>query len=157
MRFSKKAMVATAAGAALAVAAGGMALAYWTSTGAGTGTAATSPGASDLTITQTSTLSPMFPGDAAQTISGTVTNNAANAAYVTSVNVSISSVTQAAGSVGSCDASDYTLSNPLMVVNKDVASGGNVAFTGATLKFNNKATNQDGCKGATVNLAYASN
>ncbi len=28
------------------------------------------------------------------------------------------------------------------------------SWSGATIKFNNKATNQDACKGATVNLAY---
>jgi hypothetical protein len=100
----------------------------------------------------------MFPGDAAQTISGTVQNNAENSAYVNTVTVSIASVTKAAGATGDCDASDYTLATPVMTVTTDVPAGATVPFTGATLKFNNKAdANQDGCKGATVNLAYASN
>jgi hypothetical protein len=98
-----------------------------------------------------------YPGDSAQTISGTVTNNATNSAYVNSVTVSISSVSQAVGAIGSCDATDYTLSLPVMAVGSDIAAGGSSTFTGATLKFNNKASNQDGCKGATVHLAYASN
>jgi len=46
-----------------------------------------------------------------------------------------------------------------MTVNAEVASGTGVgAWTGATIKFNDKAgTNQDACKGATVNLAYTVN
>ena len=43
-----------------------------------------------------------------------------------------------------------------MTVNAEIAAGtGKGLFTGATIKFNNKATNQDACKGAPVNLAYA--
>ena len=94
----------------------------------------------------------MFPGDAPQIISGTVQNNAANSAYVAKVTVSIASVS---GGAGSCDASDYTLASPDMLIGKDIAAGATESFSGATLQFNNKATNQDGCKGATVNLAYA--
>jgi hypothetical protein len=156
MRINKKIAGGVVAGAVL-VAGGGAAWAYWSSQGTGTGSASTSAGASNLSIAQTSTISNMYPGDAAQTISGTVTNNAANKAYVNAVTVSIAGVTKAAGATGTCDATDYTLSNPTMSVAQDVAAGATVNFTGATLQFNNKATNQDGCKGATVNLAYASN
>jgi len=42
-----------------------------------------------------------------------------------------------------------------MDVKQDIAAGATVTFSGATIQFNNKASNQDGCKGATVNLAYA--
>jgi hypothetical protein len=97
----------------------------------------------------------MYPGDGPQTIAGTVTNNASNSAYVAKVTVSITSVTQAQGATGTCDASDYTLSSPDMAIGKDVAAGASTSFSGATIQFNNKASNQDGCKGATVNLAYA--
>jgi hypothetical protein len=73
------------------------------------------------------------------------------------VTVSISSVTKAGGApAGTCDATDYTLANAAMTVNADVPAGnGTGSWTGATIQFNNKpATNQDACKGATVNLAY---
>ena len=57
---------------------------------------------------------------------------------------------------GTCDATDYTLANATMTVGAEVAPGSaKGAWTGATIKFNNKATSQDQCKGATVNLAYA--
>ncbi|MFG1912545.1 hypothetical protein [Kribbella sp. NPDC048928] len=152
----RKKKIIIAAAATLVIGAGS-AFAYWSTNGSGSGTGATSAGASNLTITQTSTIANMFPGDTAQTISGTVKNNATNTAYVNSVTVSIASVTKAAGATGTCDATDYTLADPLMPVGTDIDAGATAPFTGATLKFNNKATSQDGCKGATVNLSYASN
>jgi hypothetical protein len=42
-----------------------------------------------------------------------------------------------------------------MTVGKDIAAGKSESFSGASIQFNNKSSsNQDGCKGATVNLAY---
>ncbi|WP_112243732.1 hypothetical protein [Kribbella monticola] len=153
MRNKKKIILA---GVAVAVIGAGSAFAYWSTSGSGTGSGATSAGASNLAITQSTVFNDFYPGDSAQTISGTVKNNATNSAYVTSVTVSIASVTQAAGAVGTCDSSDYTLATPVMPVASDIAAGGSHGFTGATLKFNNKLdANQDGCKGATVNLSYA--
>jgi len=152
MRKLNKKIAAIAAGA-IVVSTGGGAYAYWSTSGSGAGSASTSAGAASLVLVQTSTISNMYPGDVAQTISGTVTNTAANSAYVVSVTASIASVTPVVA--GTCDASDYTLASPVMTVGRDVAASTAVIFTGATLKFNNKATNQDGCKGATVNLAYA--
>ena len=154
-KLSKKTKVAVVGATVAAMVGGGVAYGYWSTTGNGTGSATTSAGASNLSIVQTSTISGLAPGVAAQTISGTVTNNAVNDAHVGSVTVSIASVT---GGAGACDASDYTLAGAAMPVNQDLAkNGGSANFSGATLAFNNKATNQDGCKGATVNLAYASN
>jgi hypothetical protein len=154
MHRKKKILIA---GTAIVAIGAGTAFAYWSTQGTGTGSGSTSAGDSNLVITQTSTISNMFPGDAAQSIAGTVKNNAENSAYVNTVTVSIASVTKAAGATGDCDASDYTLATPVMSIATDLAAGGTANFSGATLKFNNKATNQDGCKGATVNLAYASN
>lgn len=152
MRNSKK--IAVAGGTVLALTAGGVAMAYWSTSGTATGSATTSAGAPNLTIVQTSTIADMFPGDAPQGIAGTVTNNAANSAYVAKVVVSIKSVEKAAGVAGTCDASDYTLANPEMSVAKDIASTKSANFSGASIKFNNKNTNQDACKGATVTLEY---
>ena len=155
--LKKKTVALIGAGVLVAGTAGG-AYAYWSTTGSGTGSATTSTGASNLTVVQTSTISNMFPGDAAQAISGTVTNNAENSAYVNTVTVSIASVDKASDApAGDCDTSDYTLASPVMTVAEDLAAGATQSFSGATIQFNNKATNQDGCKGATVNLAYASN
>jgi hypothetical protein len=151
MRNKKKIILAAAA---VVVIGAGSAFAYWSTTGSGSGTGSTSAGASSLTVAQTTVFDAFYPGDLAQGISGTVKNNATNSAYVASVTVSISSVT---GGAGVCDLTDYTLASPVIPVGVDVAAGATQTFSGATLKFNNKVTNQDGCKGATVHLAYASN
>lgn len=137
----------------LAITAG--AYAYWTAGGSGSGSATTVAGTSALTANQTVTLNPMYPGDSAQTISGDFNNSNSGPIYVTSVTVSIASVTGGAGP--SCDATDYTLTGATMAVGAQVPAGTGVgSFTGATIQFNNKAgSNQDDCKGATVNLAYS--
>ena len=156
MRFKTRTKVITViAAGAIAIGTGSVAFAYWSSGGNGNGSVSTSNGASDLTITQTSVISDLAPGVAAETISGTVKNNAVNSAYVNTVTVSISSVVPVGS--GTCDATDYTLTAATMSVGLDVASGATKPFSGAQLSFNDKLTNQDGCKGATVNLAYVSN
>ena len=143
--------------AALVGAASVGAFAYWTSTGAGTGSAATGDAAA-ITVNQTSTVSGLAPGVAAQTLSGNFDNPNSGPVYVTPVTASIASVTKAGGApAGTCDATDYTLANAVMTVNAEVPVGDRQgAWTGATIEFNNKAgANQDACKGATVNLAYS--
>lgn len=157
-RFNKRAKMVVAGSVVLATVGGGVAFAYWSSTGSGTGTGSTSTGASSLVVAQTSAPTDLAPGVAPEAITGTITNKAANSALVNSVTVSISGVTPAANASGTCDATDYTLTNPTVALNKDVASGATISFSGPTLGFNDKSgTNQDGCKGATVNLSYSTN
>jgi len=135
---------------------GGIAVAYWTAGGSGTGTAATSSGTA-LVVNQTSVVSGLEPGGAAQPLSGDFDNPNAGSVLVGTVTVSIASVVKAGGApAGTCDASDYTLTGAAMTVNAQVPAGnGTGSWSGATIAFNNKpATNQDACKGATVNLAY---
>jgi hypothetical protein len=132
------------------------AYAYWTAGGSGTGSgnAGTTTG---LTVNQTTTLTDMYPGDSAQTLSGTFDNTNSGPVHVSTVTVSISSVVKAGGApAGTCDATDFTLASAAMTVNADVPAGTSQgSWTGATIKFNNKVSNQDACKGATVNLSYA--
>src|SRR5205823_8540943 len=65
---------AVAAAAAIAIAGGGMAAyAYWTGSGTGSGAAsATTPSA--LTVNQTTSVTGLFPGATAVTLSGTFDN-----------------------------------------------------------------------------------
>ena len=135
---------------------GGVAVAYWTTGGAGTGTVVTSTGVADVTVNQTSVLTDLYPGDSAQSLSGDFDNTNDGPVYVGTVTASISSVTKAVGApAGTCDATDYTLAGAAMTVDAQVPVGLGVgSWTGATIKFNDKATNQDACKGATVTLAY---
>jgi len=157
MRKPTKKTTAIMIAAVTVLAGGGAAFAYWTAGGSGTGTASTTAATSGLTAVQTTTVTAMQPGDTAQTLAGNFTNPNTAPVYVTSVTASIASVTKAGGAVtGTCDASDYTLANATMAVGAEVAAGSaKGAWTGATIKFNNKVTSQDQCKGATVNLAYA--
>jgi hypothetical protein len=133
---------------------GGVAYAYWTTTGTGTGTATTGT-SSSVVVTQTSAPTDLAPGVAAGPITGTITNNGTSNAHVATVTVAITSVNQGGNPAVGCDATDYTLTGAVMTVDQDVpAGGGTQAFSGATLGFNNKTTNQDACQGATVNLTY---
>jgi hypothetical protein len=145
-------------GVVLVLAGGGAALAYWTAAGSGTGSAAAAGAQTPLVANQTTTLAAMYPGDSPQTIAGDFDNPNSGPIHVSTVTASIASVTKAAGApAGTCDASDFTLGSATMNVGAEVPAGsGKGSFTGATIKFNNKASvNQDACKGATVNLAYA--
>ena len=153
--LSKKSRIALAGAVVVAVAGGGVAYGYWSTNGTGAGSASSTAGAASLTITQTTAPANLAPGLPAGVLSGTVENTAAHSAYVHHVTVSISSVTQAANATGDCTADDYTLSNTVMDVSTELASNATASFSGATLAFHDKDTDQDGCKGATVNLAYA--
>ena len=156
MRKSRRNILIAAVTAFLLI-GGGAAFAYWTLSGSGTGTATTGTVTGTITAVQTSTISNLRPGGTAQTLSGNFTNTDTSPIYVTSVTASISSVVKAPGAVtGTCDSTDYTLTGAVMPVGASVNTGtAQGAWTGATLVFNNKATNQDQCQGATVNIAYA--
>jgi hypothetical protein len=155
LKVRKPRIVALAVVAVLVVA--GAAFAFWTAGGSGTGTGSAAGSQTALVANQTTTLTAMYPGDTAQTISGNFNNPNSGPIQVATVTASISSVTKAVGApAGTCDATDFTLASAAMTVNAEVPAGNaKGAFTGATIKFNDKATNQDACKGATVNLAYA--
>lgn len=159
VRARSKKVAVTAAVALLLVGGSSAAFAYWTTTGSGSGTG-TNGSNTAITIVQTSTVSNVRPGGAAQTLSGNFNNGNDSPVYVASVTASIAGVVKAAGApAGTCDATDYTLANATMNVNAQVPSGNaQGAWTGATIAFNNKsAVNQDACKGATVNFSYTSN
>lgn len=146
-----------AIGLPLVVIAGtGIGYAFWTSNGTGTGSASTAAG-STVTVAQLGTVSGLAPGVAAQSISARVTNpaSATGTVHLTKVNVTIDTITGAG--TGGCLPGDYTIASPDMTTTTpDVAPGGTADFTGATIVFANSTTaNQDGCKGATVNLKFA--
>ena len=145
-----------ALGLIMTLAIAGGAFAYWTAGGSGTGGAAAAAGPSTLNANQTTVLTAMYPGDSAQTISGNFDNSNTGPIFVNSVTVGIASVTKAVGApAGTCDATDFSLTGTTMAVGAAVPVGSGVgAFTGATIQFNNKPSNQDACKGASVSLAY---
>jgi hypothetical protein len=144
--------------AALAVVAGllviaGAAFAYWTTTGTGTGQASTGT-VTGITVNQTSTVTGMAPGVAAQALSGNFDNGNSGPVYVTSVSATVTGTDKAG-----CTAGDYTIAGSPAAVGTQVIAGSGVgSWSGITIAFNNKtATNQDVCKGAAVTIGYTSN
>lgn len=141
--------VAMALVAALALS--GVAFAYWTATGGGTGNANAAAGVDDVTVTA-NPLTAMYPGDS-QGLTGLFTNGNTIGVYITSMTVSIDSIT----SVGTCTfgtaGSDFQILNPTVNV-AGVLPVGTTAWAGPTIVFNDQDYNQDGCKGATVNLTF---
>lgn len=111
-----------------------------------------------LTVTQTSTMVGLAPGVAGVPITGRLENNSQDSTHVTAVDVEITGITPMPGApAGSCDASDYRLSAPRMRVEKTLTPGGSTPFTGATLGFANKPSNQDACQRAVIHLLYTAN
>lgn len=156
MRTKTKRTLSIAAVTLLLLGGGSIAFAYWSAGGSGTGTALSASN-TPITVNQSTVITGLQPGGAAQTISGTFTNANTSPVYVTSVTAAISGVAKAGGApAGTCDASDYTLASAVMTVGAEVPVGTTVgSWTGATIQFNNKtAVNQDACKGATVTLTY---
>lgn len=149
-RFTKRKIVIVTAALVLA---GGAAFAYWTTSGTGTGTAATGTSAA-VNAVQTSVVTDMGPGTAPQTLSGTFTNTDTQPLYVTSLAVSISSITTVPA-LGDCEADDYVITGSPLAIGAQAAVDDSTTWTGMTIAFVNEAAeNQDGCKNATVNLAY---
>ena len=159
MNIRSRRVAVVASIVAITLVGGGAAFAYWSTTGSGAGTAGVGTSAL-VTVTQTSVNSGLVPGGPASAIDFTITNPGAGPETVIAVAMTVSSVTKASGvPAGTCDATDFMITNPTFV-STVIASGATTAFlsasTGAQIAMVNKVlVNQDACKGATVNLAYA--
>lgn len=137
----------------------GTAYAYWTNSGSGSGSAGTGTNAS-VAVKQTSTVAGLYPGGPAQPLSGNFDNSNAGSVFVTSVNAAIGIVTGPNITGGTpCDASDYALSGFPIAIGRSIPAGTGVdSWAGGSVQMVNKpAANQDGCKSATVAIAYTSN
>ena len=132
-----------------------VAAAYWQSGGTATGDpVVTTP----LRVNQTADLVPAVPGAPAQILSGTFDNRNGQPVHVSTVVVAIASVSKAPGAAaGTCDASDFTLTQRAITVAADVPSGrGTGAWRGSGIAFHTKpGIDQNACQGATVKLAYS--
>jgi hypothetical protein len=154
--FTKKKAIAVAAAMAVLLSGAGAAFAYWTNSGSGSGSASTGTNVA-VTVNQTSTITGLYPGQAAQTLSGNFSNPNAGPTYVTAVTATGYTI-DATHVTGGCTVAggNYTLGGTA-TVGADVPAGANQgAWTGLTITMNNLVTNQDACKGATVTITYAS-
>jgi len=140
------------AGVAVITAVAGYA--YWTTSGTGAGSATTGTN-SAVTITQTSTVSNLRPGSPAQALDFDINNTASVNQYVDGVVVAMTGVTGPNITLAHpCTTGDFTLVQP-NAINSDLTPGNHsYAPSGASLALNDTASNQDGCKGATVALSY---
>jgi hypothetical protein len=131
-----------------------VAAAYWQSGGTSIGAA---HAAAPLGVNQTADLGPVNPGAPAQTLSGTFDNRNGRAVHVATIRVSIAKVIKAHGAAaGTCDASDFTLTQRTIAVDSVVPAGrGTGSWSGGKVGFNNKpGVDQNACQGATVKLRY---
>jgi hypothetical protein len=133
---------------------GGSALAYWTTTGSGSGSANVGT-STTVTVAQLGTITGLTPGSAAQPVDFRITNSATTNQTITSVAVSIASVTGGSNLPNACTAADFTLVQPSATYGDLTPGIHNYQPSGASLALDNTASNQDGCKNATVTLAFA--
>lgn len=135
----------------------GAAWAYWTTTGSGTGSAGTGSNEA-MAVTQVGSVSGLYPGKT-DGLAFKITNAASFDQKVATVTISMTSVTapNATGDLP-CTTSDFQLTQPsaldeVLPHNSDKTYTS--AMTGAAITMKETNTNQDGCKGATVNLAFS--
>jgi hypothetical protein len=141
--------IAVGAAAAIFAVGGVVAYAYWTGGGSGTGTATAGTPAS-LTVNQTgAAVTGVFPGGPSKSLSGTFNNPSAGPVYVANVTATVSS-TSAIG----CSASDFVVSGTATVAAEIPAGNGQGAWSGLSIAMTDTGSNQDACKGATINIAY---
>ncbi len=127
------------------------AFAYWTNSGSGAGTADTGTNVA-VVVNQTSTVTGMAPGVAAQALSGNFDNANAGPVYVAAVTATVTGT-----DMSGCTPSDYTIAGTATVAAQVPAGTGVGSWSGLTIQFNNNAgVNQDACKNAIVTIAYAS-
>lgn len=162
---TKQKLLVAGVGAAV-LSTSGVAFAYWSTGGGGTGSATTSSGSTNqLEVTDnSSSLTAMFPGDAAQTITATVTNKNASESYHLATLKAYLTIDETHATDG-CTIGDYMLNGvasdgtaasptDLGITATDLIHGATATKT-FTLHFNNKTdTLQNACKGAVVTIHY---
>jgi hypothetical protein len=157
MFTKRRALIAS--GVIGAVAAGTLAFAFWTTSGSGSGSATAG---TDAGVTVSGDpANGIYPGGSVP-VTTTVTNSSSTQSqHVQNLHVAIS--IDSAHATDGCSASWFTYkadsegsgdSNPHSVtLDTDLAASGTQSVDGHVF-MSNPNTNQDACKGATINLAY---
>ena len=156
MRFIRRHTFTVAVAVVVLLALAGVATAYWTQGGSGTGTAATG-NTVGVTVKQTSPAGGLYPGGPPQPLFGNFDNPNASSVFITSVSAAIHPGWSARSDISkpACTSSDFVIAGSAPV-SAEVASGlGMGSWSGLTIQMvDNPSTNQDNCKGVTVNLDY---
>jgi hypothetical protein len=151
--LTKKRAVILGVVAALAITS--VAVAYFTNGGSGTGSATVGT-ASTALITQTNTLSALYPVTS-QAVNLDIKNTGSGSQFVTKVH--LDSITADAGHA-SCDVSSsganaaFTMAD--VTVGETLAAGATTSKSGS-LAMNDTGISQDSCQGATLTLHFSSN
>jgi len=149
---------AVAAAAAIAIAGGGMAAyAYWTGSGSGSGSAsATTPTA--LVVNQSTSVTGLFPGATAVTLSGTFDNSNSGSVYIHNVTAAVQAFSsQTDNTKPACTQADFAIGGSATVDAQVPAGNGVGAWTGLTVRLLNGSGNQDNCKGQAITIDYTAN
>ena len=152
--FTKKRAVILGVVAAMAFSAA--AVAYFTTGGSGTGSATVGTSSSAL-ITQTNTLTALYPAAGSQAVNLDIKNTGSGSQFVNAVH--LDSIAADAGHAG-CDVSSsganaaFTMAD--VPVNATLAAGATTSKIGS-LAMNDTGVSQDSCQGATLTLTFSSN
>ncbi|MGV8909496.1 MAG: hypothetical protein ACOH1Y_10975 [Propionicimonas sp.] len=154
MKMNKKVAIVSAG---LLLASAGGAFAYWTTTGSGSGTAATGT-TTGVVVFQTNTPAALFPGGAAQALSGDFTSPNSGAVSLASITAGVTSVTGSGtdSTLPACTTADYVIAGGTGAVVVPAGNGSTHvgAWSGLTVQLVNSTENQDNCKGATAVITY---
>ncbi|WP_045729411.1 hypothetical protein [Pseudarthrobacter chlorophenolicus] len=143
----KNKVAAVAVSAALLAAGGGAAYAYWSTNGSGTGSAAASSGTKDVVL-HTAFSKDIAPGETRE-VTYTADNPNTSSTVVGSLAATV------ATSNAACLPAWFDITAP--AASTAVSAGATGADLGkGTLTFNDLATNQDACKGATITVNVTS-
>jgi len=136
-------------GIGVAVAGGGIAFAYFSSTGAGSGTATAGSAAVPIVVKQLTNVAGVAPGVAPVALSGNFDNGNTGLVYVAAVTASVTGSDKSG-----CDGTNFVIAGTSTPRVEIPAGTGVGAWSGLTVAFVNKSTNQDACKGAVATIAY---
>lgn len=126
------------------------AYAFWTQGGTGSGSA-TAGTTSNITVNQTSTVTGLYPGGPAASLSGDFTNPNSGSVNISSVTATVSSVSPAG-----CATSNFSIGGSSGA--NTVPVGTNVgSWSGLTIALAETNVNQDVCKGAVATISYTAN
>ncbi len=150
-----KSPIAVTLALVLLIATAGTAFAYWTAHGSGSQRQGANATTADLVISQTGTAVGLYPG-ASASVAGTISNpnNAFSLTLESGTQVTATVTGTDAGT--NCTAANFSVTGTATVSGTLQASGGNsLSWSGLTLNMLNTSSNQDGCKGAKVELSFA--
>ncbi len=151
MRLTRKSKLILAGIATIAI-TGGSAVAYWTTTGTGSGTA-TAGNTVGITVHQNPVVGVLYPGGSFLPLSGTFTSTNSGVIHIDSVTASVTGTNKPA-----CVFGDFEITGTATGtggLGYTVASGSSTTWNGLSIKLNNTGSNQDACKDAIVDIAYA--